>query len=113
MLYRDAPSPQWIFEPDGITFVDYPFFPACVFPTGHVEAGRIDDIDAGAWPPAVRVGQELLMVPAGCRDRLLALAERHGLPAVARLDSVWGCILEPALDTEFGEDSRQHTYRRL
>jgi hypothetical protein len=113
MLYRDAPHPRWTFEPDGITFVDYPFYPASVHPTGHLEAGRIDDVDLGAWPPAVRVGNELLMVSAGYRDDLRALAERHGIPLAGRADSNWGGILEPALDTEFGEDSQQHTYDHL
>lgn len=104
---------RWVFDSDGISFADYPFFPASVFPAGRVAATDIDDIDLLAPPPTVRVGAELLYVSAVHRDELKEFAETHRIPVASRHDRVWSDILEPFLDTEFDEAFQRRTMRRL
>lgn len=104
---------QWIIDSSGITFVDYPFYPATVFPAATIGWEQVDDIDLLAPPPTVRVGGELLMVSAVHRDKLAGYAGRHRIPVATRHDLVWGDILEPFLDTEFDEAAQQRTMSRL
>lgn len=104
---------RWILDSSGITFADYPFFPATVFPSATIAWEQVDDIDLLAPPPTVRVGAELLMVSAVHRDELAGYAARHRIPVAARHDRLWGGILEPFLDTEFTEADLQRTMSRL
>ena len=104
---------QWIIGSSGITFADYPFFPATVFPSATIAWEQVDDIDLLAPPPTVRVGAELLMVSAAHRDKLAEHAARHHIPLATRHDLAWGDILEPFLDTEFSEADQQRTMSRL
>ena len=104
---------QWVIDSSGITFADYPFSPATVFPGATIAWEQVDDIDLLAPPPTVRVGAELLMVSAFHRDKLAGYAERYRIPVATRHDQVWGDILEPFLDTQFDEAGKQRTMARL
>ena len=71
---------QWIIDSSGISFADYPFFPATVFPAATIAWEQVDDIDPLAPPPTVRVGAELLMVSAVHRDKLAEAASQDRPP---------------------------------
>jgi len=91
---------RWVIGSGGSPFADYPFFPATVFPAATIAWEQIDDIHLRALHPTVRVGAELLVVPARHKDELKEHAERR-IPIATRHDRVWGDIPEPFLDTWF------------
>jgi hypothetical protein len=101
------------FRDDGIEFPEYPYPGAAVFPSGVVADADIRDVDPWCAPPEVRLKSgEVLFVSAVQRDELERVARERSIPVVRRLD-VWGLVLEPFLDTEFGPDHRERTLAQL
>jgi hypothetical protein len=101
------------FHEDGIDFANYPYPPASIFPRGRVLLDSILEVQLRAAPPQLSTREgEILCVPALLKDELKKWAEHQAVACVYRID-VWDLLLEPFLDTEFGDDQRQRTYLSL
>lgn len=84
------------FTEDAIIFHDYPYPGASVHPSGEILWSDVLEIDPDEAPPQVRIKGETLFISAMRKNDLIAEAERHGVPAVARND-LWFWILLPCL----------------
>ncbi|HEX8870376.1 MAG TPA: hypothetical protein VF821_32225 [Lentzea sp.] len=101
------------FAPDHIVFTTYAFPWASVYPHGVVDASDIRDAYVAASPAEIRTAAgETLFVSWEDRAGLEQFCLRHSIPLVTRLD-VWGNLLEPFLDTEFGPEHEAATDARL
>ena len=101
------------FSADGVHFARYPYPGALVFPAGLVPWSEIRHVDPDATPPEIRTGSgEVLFVSAELREELRSAAAQHGVAVIGRVD-VWGLLLEPFVDTEFGADHQAATIREL
>lgn len=89
-----------IIETDRIVVKDYLFNPAVTMLT----VKGIRDINLSSFPPTIRVGDELIFVPAPQKGALAVFANTHQIPIVKRED-IWGLILEPFLDTDYTKDN--------
>lgn len=91
-----------------IRFLQYPFRSATVHPAGTVEAADIRDADPDAGPLEIRRHDgETLFLPRARQVELAQFCVRNGV-AVRRRPDVWGCLLEPFLDTEV-DDAQSRT----
>ena len=98
---------------EGIRFDGYPFPPASVFPSGLVRWQEIEEADAGAAPPEIRLRSgEILFVSAERREELQKPCHAAGIPEVKRVD-IWDLILEPFLDTQLRWAHKRATLRTL
>jgi len=98
-----------------IEFINYPFRPASIFPSGIIKACEIQEIITNFLPPAIRIkNDELIMIPRGQIpvEELLEFGERNKVNLVSRVD-VWSLILEEFLDTELGTDNEERVFQIL
>jgi hypothetical protein len=101
------------FGPDHIVFTTYAFPWASLHPHGVLRACDIRDAWLEGGPPEIRTRSgETLFASRDDRAALAEFCRRHSIPLVRRLD-VWGNLLEPFLDTEFGPDHAAATDARL
>lgn len=101
-----APLGEVLIQPAGITFTAYPFQPALVCKQTTITASDIINIGINAAPPSIRIGNELIFVPATLKRELLFYANRHQIPLVER-GYIWDLLLEPFLDTEYTPETHQ------
>ncbi|MCC6462067.1 MAG: hypothetical protein IT260_16450 [Saprospiraceae bacterium] len=87
------------FETQAIVLKKYPCPPATVFPDARIPASAITEVWTNSSPPALRMGEELLFVPAEKKAELLSFALLHNIPVTDR-HSNWEWIAAPFLDTE-------------
>lgn len=100
------------FDSDGITFTEYPFPPASVYPNGRLSYAAIRDVDP-SFPPEVRTLRgETLFISAAEVEALRAAIGAAGLTIVERVP-VWELLLEPFLDTEFSLEEQERTLAML
>jgi hypothetical protein len=100
------------FDTDGITFTEYPFPPASVYPNGRLSYAAIRDVDPG-WPAEIRTLRgETLFLSAADADTFRAAIAAAGLTIVERVP-VWELLLEPFLDTEFTPEDEARTLAML
>ena len=95
-----------IIEPDSITIHNYPFQPSIVFRQARIASEDIINVDIKAYPPTIRVGDELIFISIKHKDKLLLFSNVNQLPLVERAD-IWDWILEPFLDTEYADETHQ------
>lgn len=88
---------------DTIKFDHYPFKPSTAYSRKTIHATEIGDCDPAAWPPTIRVANDLIFITAEKKEELKVFAERNRIKLVNRPD-IWSWILEPFLDTEFTEE---------
>lgn len=101
------------FTERGIKFNDYPYAPACVYPDGEILFAEIQEINSSATPPEVWTKDgDILFIHAAQKEELKAKAIEQNIPDISRID-IWDLILEPFLDTEFGEKHKERTLRLL
>jgi len=99
-------------ESDALRFIDYPFQPSCVFPTGIVHRNAIGEVNPDT-PNQVRlVSGEILFVFHSDQGALLEFAGRHGVP-VRKRASIWCELLEPFLDTWQDQATIDRQFARL
>jgi hypothetical protein len=80
---------------------------------GVLPASAIRDADAGGAPPEIRTwAGGILFVSAEHSQVVAAFCRANEIP-VRRRPDVWGDLLEPFLDTEFGPEHQAATLRRL
>jgi len=104
---------QTLFFPGGISFLDYPFAPASVYPSATVLSRAMRAICLKANPPEVWLHTgEILFLDARQKEVLGKFAERNRIPTV-EANLVWSMILDEFLDTEFGPESIAGSYRYL
>lgn len=97
------------FMSHGIQFHTYPFPPASIFPAQLLAWHAVQEIVIHAAPPEVRTKQgEVLFIPATQTDALAQASHVHAIPLVNRVD-LWELILEPFVDTVFGEAHQERT----
>jgi len=94
--------------PNHIHFDNYPFAPSIAFHKKTLAADEIVNIDLKGMPPTIRIGNELIFVPATMNTELAEFAATNHIPVVDRKD-IWSWLLEPFLDTEYD----QKTHERL
>ncbi len=81
-----------------LCFIDYPFEPATVFPTGAVTADQIAEVNLGR-PSHVRLKNgDILFVSQPSKDALVTFINRTDVKTERR-GSVWAALLDPFLDT--------------
>jgi hypothetical protein len=101
-------------EPDELIISDYLFEPSIAFRKPNIQVSQITDIDLNAYPPTVRVGDEVIFLSSQHKDNLRLFAYANQIPITERPD-IWSWILEPFLDTEFTNDTNErvnHLLRR-
>lgn len=97
---------------EAIRFENYPFESSIASVKGMISSEDILNICTNAFPPTVRVGNELLFISAEHKQDLSSFAIKNNLPPINRPE-LWDWILEPFLDTEFSEESKEQTYTLL
>ncbi|MET9226266.1 hypothetical protein [Lentzea sp. NPDC003310] len=100
------------FGPDHIVFVSYEFPWSGLHPHGVLPAARVRDVSTAFQPEIRTVSGETLFLSADDAPGLVSFCLRHGIAEVARYD-VWGDLLEPFLDTEFGVEDQEACVSRL
>jgi hypothetical protein len=96
-----------------MTFREYPFPPASVYPRGRVAYAAIRDVDPSAAPPELRTHDgETLFISGQQSDEFRATIARAKLTIVRRVD-VWDLLLEPFLDTQFDREHERRTIATL
>jgi len=91
-------------EPDKISIEGYPFEPSKVYGLIDLFPHNIINIDVCSRPLTIRIGDELIFVPATESEELSRFALAHQIPFTKR-DDVWGWLLEPFLDTEYTKET--------
>ena len=108
-----AHLPDVIFTEEGIQFQEYPFAPSIIYPSKLLVVADIEEINEKAAPPEIRTKQgDILFISAVQKDDLLKFAKQNKLPVIHRFD-IWDQLLEPFLDTEFGDEEKKRTLRIL
>lgn len=98
---------------EGINFVEYPFLAASIYPHGLIAFSNIDEYIENFIPPAIKTKtHEILFVPETVKEQVKSLCTEKCIPVVSRDDN-WSFILEPFLDTEFTEDTKENCYIKL
>lgn len=105
---------KWEFEiePDKIIIYNYPFKPSLAFKNAVVFSTEIKNIDVNAYPPTIRVGNELIFISKKHKDKLILFSNFNQLPIVERND-IWSWILEPFLDTEYSDETDKMLTEKL
>lgn len=83
-----------------IHFDNYPFAPSIAFNKKTLSADEMVNIHLKGMPPAIRIGGELIFVPATMDTELAGFATANHIPVVDRKD-LWDWLLQPFLDTEY------------
>ena len=108
-----AHLPDVIFTEEGIQFQEYPFAPSTIYPSQLLVVADIEEINEKAAPPEIRTRNgDILFISAVQKDDLLKFAKQNKLPVIYRFD-IWDRLLEPFLDTEFGDEEKKRTLRIL
>lgn len=89
-----------------IHFDNYPFAPSIAFIKKTLTADEIVNIDLKGIPPTIRVGEELIFVPATMNTELAEFAAVNHIPVVDRKD-IWDWLMDPYLDTEYDEEKQE------
>jgi len=98
-----------LFTDEGIEFSGYIFSPSSVYPCGIIKYSDIKEILPDFFPPEIRTHSgEILFVSAPYKEELKRVAEKNNIPLNSRAD-LWSLILEPFLDTEFSDESKEIT----
>lgn len=90
-----------------IKLENYPFEPSIAFKKAVFKSEEIDDIDCKAYPPTIRIKEELIFVNRENISELERFATRNNVQAFER-KNIWSWILEPFLDTEFTTETDRH-----
>ncbi len=92
------------FYKDKILFKEYPFKVASVYTRPELGVEEISEIRTHLrWPPeVVTKDKEVLFIPKNEVINLRLFAKINNIPDMHRND-VWGCLLEPYLDTQVSE----------
>ena len=103
---------QVSFKDNSIYFRKYPFKPACTYPNKTLRAHDIDAVCLNRFPPTLKTGKELLFIARKQVDKLQEFAERNELQSI-KAYSNWNDLLEPFVDTEFTDEAKIRTQKRL
>ena len=95
-----------------IHFDNYPFAPSIAFNKKTLAADEIVNIDLKGIPPTIRIGDELIFVPATLNTELAEFAAANHIPVVDRKD-LWSWLLEPFVDTEYTSEMHERLSRSL
>lgn len=103
----------YVFHLDDIEIFDYPFECSFAAKNRSISVEDIKDVDCSFLPPVIRlVNNELIFVFANHKDELLLFCERNKISNIKRKD-LWSFILEPFLDTEFSDRTKEQCYSIL
>ena len=103
---------QVTIDDDFIQIENYPFEPSIAYRQTIFTPDQIDDIDFKAWPPTIRINDELIFLTSEKKSELEDFAQKHHIKTVERRD-IWDGILEPFLDTEYTPEIDQRVTRFL
>lgn len=91
---------------NSIHFENYPFAPSIAFHKKILAADDMVNIDLKSAPPTIRIGDELIFVPATLKTELAEFAAANHIPVIDRKD-LWDWLLEPFLDTEYDWENHE------
>lgn len=96
-----------------IVFHNYKFPCVSVYPNGSIKYSEINELIENFFPPVIRtVNDDLIFINQKTKNSLIEILKTKNIPVVSRLDT-WSFILEPFLDTDFSEKTKQLCYERL
>jgi hypothetical protein len=97
---------------DSLTFENYPFDNSVAFANSKITAQDIVNVCIKSAPPTIRVGNELIFIPAEHKKDIELFATRNKISLFDRVE-LWDWILEPFLDTEFANKHKEKLYNLL
>jgi hypothetical protein len=90
-----------------IEILKYPFKPSVVYFNNKIKVDQISAICFDAYPPLIRIENEVIIVSRENADALKKFAERNNIQLFVETRN-WNWILEPYVDTEYmAEDDRR------
>ncbi|MEM7367867.1 MAG: hypothetical protein AAF587_04655 [Bacteroidota bacterium] len=86
----------------GISINNYPFEPSVVYPNRFLAPHEIHSVCWEAYPPMIRIADEVIFLHRNQKDSLQQFANAHALPTFKPTYN-WNRLLEPFLDTVITE----------
>jgi len=89
-----------------ITFTNYPFEPSLVYPNKSIKAEHITAICLEAYPPLVRINEEVVFISKEQAADLKTFLEDNSIPTF-KPSRNWDWLLEPFVDTAHTKEEEQ------
>lgn len=95
-----------------IVITNYPFEPSIAYPEKLIGAAEINSICVDFGPAKIKIGDDIIFVTAESKEELKKFAERNKIK-LSKPSWNWDWILEPYLDTELTEETKNNSTKRL
>ena len=87
-----------------IKIIKYPFAPSSVYPEKEIKASEITAISWDAYPPLIKLKNEVIFISRQSSEDLKLFANRNEIETFEASRN-WDWLLEPFLDTEYSEET--------